>query len=124
MYENRSKPLLPRRQFYARIARSFWFGTLILTGSLGIGMIGYHELEKMPWLDAFANASMILSGMGPLAPLETSAGKLFAGCYALFSGLAFVTTVGVVFAPVFHRFIHKFHLEAAAGNTAKKQRDS
>jgi hypothetical protein len=74
-------------------------------------MAGYHVFEKLSWLDAFVNAAMILSGMGPLGPLQTAAGKLFAGCYALFSGLAFITTIGVVFAPVFHRFLHKFHLE-------------
>jgi hypothetical protein len=111
MYEHHTKPLLPRRLYYLRVARSCGLGSLILGGSLAIGMMGYHGFEKMPWLDAFANAAMILSGMGPLAPIQTSAGKLFAGCYALFSGLAFITSVGVFFAPVFHRFLHKFHLQ-------------
>ena len=111
MFEHRSKPLLSRRKFLVRLARSFWFGALIVGFSLGIGMIGYHVFEKLSWLDAFANAAMILSGMGPLAELKTSAGKLFAGCYALYSGLALITTAGVVFAPVVHRFLHKFHLE-------------
>ena len=74
-------------------------------------MAGYHFLEKMSWLDAFANAAMIPSGMGPLGPLQTNAGKFFAGCYALYSGLALITSIAVIFAPVFHRFIHKFHLE-------------
>ena len=74
-------------------------------------MIGYHHFENQSWLDAFVNAAMILSGMGPLTPLQTSAGKLFAGFYALFSGLAFITTVGIILAPVVHRFFHKFHLE-------------
>ena len=77
-------------------------------------MAGSHSFEKLPWLDAFVNAAMILSGMGPLGPLQTSAGKLFAGCYALFSGLAFIAVVGVVFAPVFHRFLHKFHLDSTS----------
>lgn len=113
MFEHRTKPLLPRRLFLFRLARNFWFGVLILGFSLGIGMTGYHVCEKMSWLDAFANASMILSGMGPLTPIETSAGKIFAGCYALFSGVAFLTSVGVLFAPVAHRFLHKFHLESA-----------
>jgi hypothetical protein len=111
MYEHKTKPLLPRRKFYRRVARNFCVASIIIAGSLGIGMIGYHTLEKMSWLDSFANASMILSGMGPLGPLQSSAGKFFAGCYALFSGLAFITSIGVVFAPVFHRFLHKFHLE-------------
>lgn len=120
MYEHRSKPLLPRRQFLFRLARNFWFGVLILGGALGLGMVGYHSLEKMSWLDAFANASMILSGMGPLAPIQTSAGKLFAGCYALFSGVAFLTSIGVLFAPVFHRFLHKFHLESEEDSDDKQ----
>jgi len=113
MYEHRTKPLLPRRQFYARLARSLWLGSLVIIGSLGLGMLGYRLFEKMSWIDAFANAAMILSGMGPLAPPQTFGGKLFAGCYALFSGLALVTSLGVVFAPVVHRFLHKFHLEYA-----------
>jgi hypothetical protein len=112
MFEHRKQPLVPRRIFYARLARSFALGSVILAGALGVGMAGYHLFEKMSWLDAFVNAAMILSGMGPLGPLQTDAGKFFAGCYALFSGLTFITTVGVVFAPVFHRFIHKFHLES------------
>ena len=115
MYEHRTNPLLPRRQYFRRVARSFGLGSLIICGSLAIGMIGYHVLEKMSWLDSFLNASMILSGMGPIGQIQTAAGKIFAGCYALFSGLAFVATVGVVFAPVFHRFIHKFHLESHDG---------
>lgn len=112
MYEHRRKPLLPRPAFYARLARSFSIASAIIAGSLGVGMAGYHGFEGLPWLDAFVNAAMILSGMGPVAPLQTSAGKLFAGCYALFSGLAFITAIGIVFAPIFHRFLHKFHLES------------
>ena len=80
--------------------------------SLGIGMAGYHAFEGLSWLDAFLNAAMILSGMGPVAPIQTTAGKLFAGCYALFSGLALITTLAVIVAPVFHRFLHRFHMEA------------
>jgi hypothetical protein len=112
MYERRTQPLLSRRVFYARLSRSMTLGSTIILGSLCIGMAGYHYFEKLPWLDAFTNASMILSGMGPLAPIQTSAGKLFAGCYALFSGIAFISSVGVVFAPIYHRFLHKFHLES------------
>ena len=111
MYEHRKSPLLPRPAFYARLARSAALALLIVAVSLGIGMAGYHRLERLPWLDAFENAAMILSGMGPVAAIQTSAGKFFAGCYALFSGRAFITAISVLFAPVFHRFIHKFHLE-------------
>lgn len=122
MFEHRRQPLLPRRVFYGRLARSIGIGLLIVLVSLAIGMAGYHFLEKMSWLDAFVNAAMILSGMGPLGSLQTSAGKLFAGCYALYSGLALVTTVGVVFAPVFHRFLHKFHLESTADTQETKRK--
>ncbi len=112
MYENRSKPLLPRRKFYHRLARSAMVSLTLIGGSLLIGMAGYHLFENLGWIDSFANASMILSGMGPLGELKTTAGKIFGGCYALFSGVAFLTSVGIVFAPIFHRFIHKFHLES------------
>jgi len=122
VYEHRTNPLLPRRAFLARLARSIRLGLLLLAGALGAGMAGYHTFEHLPWIDAFANAAMILSGMGPLAPLQTSAGKLFAGVYALFSGLAFVTVVGVVFAPVLHRFLHKFHLETPARDRAEEKK--
>ena len=79
--------------------------------SLFAGMVGYRYLEDMSWIDAFANASMILSGMGPLSPVQTTAGKLFAGCYALYSGLALILVAGIIFAPVVHRLLHRFHLE-------------
>src|ERR1039457_6546292 len=112
MFEPRRKPLLPRRAFYARVARSLALAFAIVLVSLGIGMTGYHVFENLPWLDAFLNAAMILSGMGPVAPMQTTAGKFFAGCYALFSGLALITTLAVIFAPLFHRFLHKFHFDA------------
>lgn len=113
MFEHRTKPLLPRRQFYHRVARSAALGLSVIAGSLLIGMAGYHEFENLGWIDSFANASMILSGMGPLTEMKTSVGKIFAGCYALFSGVAFLTSIGLVFAPIFHRFLHRFHLETA-----------
>ncbi|HTL17876.1 MAG TPA: hypothetical protein VL793_11610 [Patescibacteria group bacterium] len=112
MYEHRRQPLLPRPVFFIRLARSLALGGCIVFISLGIGMAGYHIFEHMDWLDAFVNAAMILSGMGPVGELQTRAGKFFAGCYALFSGLAFLSACGVVIAPIFHRFIHRFHLEA------------
>jgi hypothetical protein len=76
-----------------------------------MGMWGYHHFEGMLWVDAFANAAMILSGMGPLSPLATNAGKIFSGFYALFSGLLFILILGIIFAPFVHRFLHKFHLD-------------
>src|ERR1019366_4982045 len=86
MFEQRRKPLLPRRAFYLRVARSLVLAMAITLGSLGIGMAGYHGFEGLSWLDAFLNAAMILSGMGPVAQLPTTPGKLVAGCYGVFSG--------------------------------------
>ncbi|HZL13710.1 MAG TPA: hypothetical protein VFC85_06155 [Verrucomicrobiae bacterium] len=111
MFEHRTKPLLPRKVYFQRLARHAALGLIVISSSLGIGMIGYHTFEKMPWIDAFVNAAMILSGMGPVATLQTDGGKIFAGCYALFSGIALIGVLGIIFAPVVHRFLHKFHLE-------------
>jgi hypothetical protein len=83
---------------------------LIFT-ALGIGISGYHYFEGLSWIDAFDEASMILSGMGPLSPLKHTAGKIFAGFYALFSGLVFIFVIGIITAPILHRFFHKFHIE-------------
>jgi hypothetical protein len=115
MYERHSQPLISRRLFVRRVARSLAAGASIITVSLFAGMLGYHWLEGMRWIDAFANAAMILSGMGPLEPLRTDGGKLFAGLYAIYSGLAVILIAGVVFAPVVHRFLHRFHLEPNSG---------
>lgn len=111
MFEHRKSPLLSHAAFLRRMTRSLLLGSGVLAVALGIGMIGYHFLEHLSWLDAFMNAAMILSGMGPVTPLQTSAGKFFAGCYALFCGLVFISVVGILFAPFAHRVLHKFHLE-------------
>jgi hypothetical protein len=112
MYEHRTQPLLPRKVFYRRLARNFIVGLAVVCAALLVGMFGYHFLESLPWLDAYLNAAMILSGMGPVDPVKTVPGKVFAGAYALFSGIALLSSAGIIFAPVFHRFIHKFHLES------------
>ena len=114
MFEHHTKPLLPRKVYYRRIARHATLGVVVILVSLGLGMIGYHVFEKLPWIDAFDNAAMILSGMGPVATLQTDGGKFFAGCYALFSGIAFISIMAIIFAPVIHRALHKFHLEDEA----------
>ena len=98
---------------YHHIARNSLIGLLLIAAALYIGMLGYHLTEKMPWIDAFLNASMILSGMGPAATLSTSAGKLFAGFYALFSGLAFIAIVVIMLSPMIHKFFRKIHLESS-----------
>jgi hypothetical protein len=111
MFEHHTKPLLPRKVYYQRLARNASIGAAVIIGALAAGMIGYHSFEEMSWVDAFVNASMILSGMGPVSTLQTEGGKIFAGCYALFSGIAMITIMGIIFAPVVHRFLHKFHLQ-------------
>src|SRR3954468_3460899 len=102
-FESKQQPLLSRRRFLRRLLGNFSAASLLIGVSLLAGMAGYHWLEGMAWIDAFANASMILSGMGPLSPLQTWGGKLFAGLYALYSGLVLIVAAGIVFAPVVHR---------------------
>ena len=109
--ERRGQPLLSRREFAGRLVASFAAATALIGVSLLGGMAGYRWLEGMAWIDAFANASMILSGMGPLDPPKTWGGKLFAGLYALYSGLAVILAAGILFTPVVHRMLHRFHLE-------------
>jgi hypothetical protein len=111
MFEHHTKHLLPRKEYYRRVARHAVMGVTVIAIALGIGMTGYHTFENLPWIDAFVNAAMILSGMGPVATLQTDGGKIFAGCYAIFSGLALIAILGIIFAPVIHRALHKFHLE-------------
>src|SRR5438552_2691104 len=110
-YESKTQPLLSRRAFLYRVVRSFAAACMLIGISLAGGMLGYRTFEGMAWIDAFANASMILSGMGPLAPLQTWGGKLFAGLYALYSGLALIFATGIIIAPIVHRVLHRFHLE-------------
>jgi len=101
---------LPKHLFYRKFGRNMLIGGLIFLSSLGIGMLGYHELENLTWTDSYANAAMILSGMGPLKDLTTDAGRIFAGTYALFSGILFLVIMALVLAPMLHRFIHHFHM--------------
>ncbi|MEI8366252.1 MAG: ion channel [Parachlamydiaceae bacterium] len=104
-------PLLPPSVFYRRLARNVLIGVSIILLSLAGGMIGYHYFENMSWIDAYVNAAMILSGMGPVSPLNTDAGKIFAGTYALFSGILFLVIMAIMFAPVVKLFLHKFHMQ-------------
>ena len=110
LFEHRHQPLLPRRQYVQRVISSIALGLAIIVVSLAAGMAGYHWYESLPWIDAFVNAAMILSGMGPLAQPHTDGGKIFAGIYALYSGLAVILIAGVIFAPIVHRFLHRFHV--------------
>lgn len=113
--ERKHEPPLGRRQFLLRLARYSILAVAILLVSLGIGVLGYHAIAGLSWVDALLNASMILTGMGPVDRPTTDLGKLFASFYALYSGVIFLVVVGVMFAPIAHRLLHLFHLEQDAG---------
>jgi hypothetical protein len=110
-FEHRAQKVISHHRFAMRmaLAGAIWLGLTVL--GLAIGMTGYALTEGMSIVDAYVNAAMILSGMGPLGDLKTTAGKIFAGSYAIFSGLLIVIATGFVLAPVFHRVLHKFHVE-------------
>ena len=110
-FEHYSQPVLSPSLFLRRLVRHGRLALLVLVLSLALGMLGYHWLGGLSWMDAFLNASMILTGMGPVDAMTSPAAKLFAGCYALYSGVAFLTAIAVLFAPVLHRALHRFHLE-------------
>jgi len=109
--ESKCQPLLDRLAFIQRLGRCFLLASALIFLSLLLGMCGYHGLEHMKWIDAFDNAAMILSGMGPLSVPQTWCGKLFAGLYALYSGLVLIIATGIILAPIVHRVMHRFHLE-------------
>lgn len=111
MYEPRNHPLLNRAKFIRRVSYHTLVALLFIAVALGIGVVGYHSLGHLSWVDSLLNASMILGGMGPVDPLQSTAAKIFASCYALFSGLAFIGIAGVLLAPFAHRLLHRFHLE-------------
>lgn len=112
MYEHHKQPLVSLNIFIGRLLKSFLIAVVFIAFSLLMGAAGYHYTEGLSWLDATLNASMILAGMGPVDILRTSAGKIFATFYALYSGIAFLTTAAILLAPVIHRFLHKFHAQA------------
>lgn len=111
MFEHYTKPLLPPELFLVRVLRYLGFTMILLGLSLGIGVLGYHYFNELPWLDSLLNASMILTGMGPVDPMKNEAAKWFASCYAIFSGVAFLSIVSVFLSPLVHRFLHKHHLD-------------
>lgn len=110
-FEHHKQPLLTKSQFALRLARSGVIAFVLVAISLLVGMTGYHVLEQLSWIDAFLNASMLLGGMGPVTAPSTYGGKLFAGLYALYCGLAVICVAGILLAPIAHRFMHRFHLE-------------
>jgi len=114
VYEHSSEPLLPRRIFLGRVVRSFLVAAVVMGAWLLIGILGYHILAKLGWIDALLNASMILSGMGPVDTLPNNTSKVFASIYAIFSGVVFLSTSAILVAPVVHRLMHHFHLRRKA----------
>jgi hypothetical protein len=111
IYEHQSQPLLDRKAFLTRLLKHAIVSLGLLLISLIIGILGYRILEEFSWIDALLNAAMILGGMGPVNPLTTVPGKLFASFYAIFSGVIFLVGAGVIITPVAHRVIHRLHLE-------------
>ena len=111
MYEKKHHRLAPLPVFIKRVIRNFIIGVFIIMCSLGLGITGYAYFEKMSLVNAYENAAMILSGMGPVDTMQTVAGKIFAGTYALFSGVVFLAVIAIIFAPIFHRFFHGFLLQ-------------
>ena len=121
MFERRHEPLLPLRAFVVRVARSLALSFVILVFGLGLGVLGYHYIAEFSWVDSLLNASMILSGMGPVGDFKNDTGKVFASIYALFSGLAFITIAGIIVTPVAHRLLHWFHIEEGKSKPPKAE---
>ena len=111
MFERRGQAMISRTEFAVRVARFAAVGVAIILGSWAVGTIGYHYLQGLDWLDSVLNAAMILGGLGPVDPITHPAAKVFASVYALYSGLVFLVVAGLLTAPIFHRFIHRFHIE-------------
>ena len=111
MFEHKREKLISNNKFRNRLLKIFLIDLGLLIFSLLVGVIGYHVLDDLSWVDSFVNASMILGGMGPVDVLKNDASKICAGVYALFSGITFLTAFALLLAPIYHRFLHKFHLE-------------
>lgn len=117
MFENKNQPVLSGKKFAGRFLRFSMYSFLIIFFSLLVGMWGYHYFANISWVDSFYNASMILTGMGPalditkLKPDYQNPIKIFAGCYALFSGVIFISAAGLIISPLLHRFFHLLHME-------------
>jgi hypothetical protein len=112
MLEHRHQPLLSTRAFILRVILYAVVSVGLIFVSLVVGILGYRHFEGMSWVDAFLNASMLMGGMGPVNQLQTDAGKIFAGLYALYCGMILLASVAILMTPVAHRFLHKLHMEA------------
>jgi len=110
-FEHKSHALLPKDKYYIRVLRYAGFSLSLIAISLGIGVVGYHYSNSLSWLDSLVNASMILTGMGPVDTLKNDGAKWFASIYSIFSGVIFLSAVAVFLTPILHRFLHKFYLD-------------
>jgi hypothetical protein len=110
MYEHYKQPLLSPREFFIRMLQHGGWALLLLGISLTVGVLGFHFFSNQIWIDALLNSAMLLGGMGPIGDMGPTTGKLFATFFAIYSGLVFIAASGILFTPVFHRVIHKFHL--------------
>jgi hypothetical protein len=119
-YEQRHHALLPWHAFRRRLMVNLAVGGVVIVASLLVGMVGYCGFEGLNATDSFLNAAMILSGMGPVNHVQSEGGKIFAGIYALYSGLAVLAVAGLVFAPLVHRLLHRFHAEDDADESEEK----
>ena len=126
MFESRYEPILPARVFFHRLLKCLGLVLIIVVIALSIGIAGYHFVAGLPWIDALLNASMILTGMGPVDEMKTNAAKIFASMYALFSGVVFISMMGLLLSPIAHRVLHKFHVsdEDLSEGSAKKSKQS
>lgn len=122
-YERPHEELAPHHVLWGRLAASALLSATIILASLAAGMLGYHQTEGLPWLDALLNASMILGGMGPVSPIVTPGGKIFASVYALYCGVLILLNVGLLMAPVAHRVLHQFHMDRARLSPAGDDED-
>ena len=111
MFERKHEKLAPVSVFIRRIAISLITAGVLVLAALFIGIAGYHWIAGLEWVDALLDASMILGGMGPVNQLTSQSAKVFAAGYALFSGLIFIAVMGIVFSPIVHRMLHKFHID-------------
>ena len=121
-YERRSQQLASPAVYRKRLIQSGTAGFIMVAASLAVGMAGYAYFEDLGWLDAFVNAAMILSGMGPLHDPQSTGGKLFAGIYALYSGFAVLVIAAVTFAPFIHRILHRFHMRTEEDEEREEKR--
>jgi len=112
-FENSTEPLLTRKKYLRRLIYMSLITVVILTIWVFIGMAGYHFIDKLSWVDSFVNTGMLVGGMGPVNALVNPAAKIFAGLYAIFSGVLFLSAFAVMMSPIFHRFLHKFHIDTS-----------